>query len=381
MMKRVVVCLMGWAAIVLAGYAESGNYRLKGSNSVQIAGLTPQGHLVWTNEVTGGNYEVEKSGNSVTNWKIWTTIPITGLFVSAQVADFNPLNGMLLIPEGLFNMGDTFGEGASDELPVHEVNVSAFYIGQTVVTKGEWDHTYQWAITNGYGFDNQGCWYNGTNISKGDQYPVHLINWYDAVKWCNAKSQQEGFTPCYLDRGAVYTNGQVNPTCSWWANGYRLPTEAEWEKAARGGEKRHRFPWGDTIDRTRANYYCWTVAGTNYYVYDLAPQAGNDPAFNNGTGDYSCPADSFTPNGYGLYGLSGNVWEMCWDWWASDWYGNAGATGPNPRGPSNGDVKVRRGGSWSEWAIYARCAERGTVGLDVPLHLIGFRIVRSAAGN
>ena len=159
---------------------------------------------------------------------------------------------MALIPAGSFQMGDTFSEGYSAERPVHSVYVSAFSMDSCLVTKALWDTVYNWAITHGYTFDNAGA-------GKASNHPVQTVNWYDAVKWCNARSEMEALTPCYYTSSAlttVYRTGDLsvsNAAVFWSATGYRLPTEAEWEKAARGGLSGQRFPWGNTISWTQAN--------------------------------------------------------------------------------------------------------------------------------
>jgi formylglycine-generating enzyme required for sulfatase activity len=96
---------------------------------------------------------------------------------------------------------------------------------------------------------------NGFYPSKGANHPVHSITWYDMVKWCNARSEKDGLTPCYTLSGSVYrTSYSDDVVCNWAANGYRLPSEAEWEKAARGDLSGKRFPWGDRISQSQANY-------------------------------------------------------------------------------------------------------------------------------
>ena len=259
-------------------------------------------------------------------------------------------SGFVLIPEGSFQMGDAFGEGESNERPVHSVTVSAFFLQEQETTKAEWDVVRTWALANGYAFENLGQ-------GKGRDHPVHSVSWYDLVKWCNARSEKEGLVPCYYTNAArtqVYKTGQANVTNDqvlWTANGYRLPTEAEWEKAARGGLAGKRFPWGDTITHSLANYISSTAD-----AYDTSPTRGFHPLYNSGDQPYTSPVGSFAPNEYGLYDMTGNVWEWCWDWYGAQYY-NSGTIN-DPRGPSSGSFRGFRGGSWDNVTNVSRLAFR-----------------------
>jgi len=270
--------------------------------------------------------------------------------------------GMAYIPAGPFQMGDTFNEGPLYERPVHTVQVSAFYMDKYEVTKGLWDEVYSWALTHGYRFDNAGS-------GKAANHPVHSIGWYEMVKWCNARSEKAGLTPSYYtDAGqtTVYRTGQVNVQNGWvkWNAGYRLPTEAEWEKAARGDLDGQRFPWGDTISHVQANYWSSSLA-----AYDISPTRDYHPTYATGGFPYTSPAGSFAANGYGLYDMTGNVWERCWDWWGN--YGTASQT--DPRGPITGLTRVFRGGGWNGGSRPA--AGRGNFDPAIRREHIGFRSV------
>jgi formylglycine-generating enzyme required for sulfatase activity len=290
--------------------------------------------------------------------------------VRFRITACDSVAGMALIPAGNFMMGDTFNEGGGEERPVHQVYVSAFYMDKTEVSKALWEEVKTWATAHGYSFENAG-------IGKAMNHPVHTVNWYDVVKWCNARSEKEGRTPCYYTSAAkttVYRTGAVdvaNDWVNWSANGYRLPTEAEWEKAARGGLSGKRFPWGDTITHSQANY-----CSSSSYAYDISPTRGYHPTYATGGYPYTSPVGSFAPNGYGLYDMAGNLWEWCWDWYDGGWYSNAGATQADSKGPISGSSRLLRGGNWSFYASYCRSAFRNDNHPYYESHNFGFRCVR-----
>jgi len=258
---------------------------------------------------------------------------------------------MVLVPGGTFTMGRTTGSGYSDELPPHSVTLNSFYMGKYEVTQAEYAQYMQpgsnW--TSNYGL--------------GDNYPAYYVSWYAILKYCNLRSIAEGLTPVYTisgstdpaNWGAVPTSSNYtwnSAICNFSANGYRLPTEAEWEYAARGATNTPDYLYSGSDD---INAVAW---------YD-----GN----NNPIG--SKPVGAKAPNGLGLYDMSGNVWEWCWDWYGNIYY--LLSLGNNPTGPVSGSDRVPRGGSWYVSAPDCRVARRGYYGPSGSSYGIGFRLCRA----
>ena len=252
-----------------------------------------------------------------------------------------PVSGNFVrIQGGTFTMGSPANESGRDSDEVQrQVTVSSFYMGKYEVTQKEYQEVM------------------GTNPSnfKGDNLPVERVSWFDAVEYCNKRSQKEGLTPAYTISGSG-----DNRTVTWnrSANGYRLPTEAEWEYACRAGTTAP-FSTGNNITTSQANY------------------DGNYPYNNNAKGTYrekTTPVGSFQANAWGLHDMHGNVWEWCWDW-----YGNySSGSQTDPIGASSGSNRVWRGGSWNDSAQDVRSAYRNGITPSLRNFDLGFRLLRPA---
>jgi formylglycine-generating enzyme required for sulfatase activity len=235
---------------------------------------------------------------------------------------------MILVEGGTFTMGSPASEKmrGSNEGPQHEASVSNFYLGKYEVTQKEWT-----AVM-------------GTNPSthKGNDLPVENITWYEAVRYCNERSVKEGLTPAYSINGnAVLWNRA--------ANGYRLPTEAEWEYAAKGGNK----------DKVTFLY-----AGSNN---------ADTVGWHNGNSTESKPIGSKAPNSLGFYDMSGNVGEICWDFHGN--YSRERQT--DPTGAETGGYHVGRGGCWYYDVQYLRTSFRAYIDPTTRYHMVGFRLARN----
>ena len=246
-----------------------------------------------------------------------------------------PKPGLVRVPAGPFRMGDSL-DNTAYALPAHTVDLDEFWIDRHETTYALWKEVYDWAVAHGYAFDNPGQ--NGST-RQGGFLPVTMVSWYDSVKWLNARSEKEGRTPVYYAdeaHTAVYRTGDVDLAAAqvcWGADGYRLPTEAEWEKAARGGLAGRRYPWGDELGPGQANY-------------DMG---------------VAVPVGLYAPNGYGLYDMAGNVFEWIWDWGSEQQaYSWADDGAKNPRGPETSDkgTRIRRGGGFSYGAQHLKCFGR-----------------------
>ena len=369
-----VLCLLGTASLVQS----------QPSLSLRLSDGTPQLTLTGT---TGAVCQVQYV-NTLASSNTWLCLTNFRLTASPCLVSDTSWGGatqrfyrvmavtpnLAPVPGGSFLMGDSFGDLGADEVPVHTATVSGFYMDRMEVSKALWDIVHSWATNHGYDFSAN------ASLAKAATHPVTYAYWYDAVKWCNARSQLEGLTPCYYtneSQTGVFCSGQLtisNSFVNWTANGYRLPTEAEWERAARGGALTNRFPWSDTnvISHTRANYQ----AG-NYYSYDKSPTLGYHPAFSNAPAPYTSPCGYFAPNDFGLYDMAGNVWEWCWDWHDPNWYANALASVADTHGPDSVSLakRVRRGGNYASNAPDNCCALREGANLTSGT---GFRCVRRA---
>jgi len=303
---------------------------------------------------------------------------------------------MVYIPDGEFDMGNHHGDGYSDELPVHTVLLDSFFMSKFEITNQQYcdylnsaypgqikvvsgvvyassdsGNSYPYCDTHSYDTDSQIDYNNVSGTfsvrEKGGRDmsddPMVEVSWYGSVAYCNWRSSEEGYEACYN-----FSTWE----CDFSKNGYRLATEAEWEYAARGGEHSsyYRFPWGDTISHSQANYY----ADPCSYTYDVNPTSGLHPTWSDGIYPYTSVVGSFSPNGYGLYDVVGNVWEWCNDWYDSGYYD----TSPydNPTGHTSGTYRVLRGGSWIYYAYICRVAYRYFINLpDLRSSFNGFRIV------
>lgn len=272
----------------------------------------------------------------------------TNNLVSTNNAELT--NDLILINGGTYLMGspETEMQRETDEVQ-HEVTVSDFYIGRYEVTQKEYEEVM------------------GENPSnfEGENLPVENVTWYEAIEYCNKLSEKEGLTP-------VYTIDGENVSWDRSANGYRLPTEAEWEYAARAGTT-STFNTENSISDEEANYY-------GHYPYGIEENYFTQENLETEPGQYrqtTVEVDSFSPNKWGLYNIHGNVAEWCFDYYGAYDLENT----DNPSGPTTGTLRVNRGGGWNDYAKHLRCAYRASTTPDQKMSNIGFRVVRNGDNN
>lgn len=246
---------------------------------------------------------------------------------------------MILVEGGKYMMGSN-STLAANEKPAHEVMVNSFYMAKTECTFQEFD-----AFCKATGWrlpDDDYKWGRGNR-------PVLDVKWVDALMYCNWLSQQENLTQCYQ---IEFKGSTIKVECSFEANGYRLPTEAEWEYAARGGNKSKGF----------------NASGSNN-VDEIAWYNGN-------SNNKSQPVGLKKPNELGIHDLNGNVWEWCWDWYDEKYY--SGSPKDNPKGPKSSKYRVLRGGSWNYLGSFCTVTQRYLLVPDHRSCFYGFRVVRTA---
>lgn len=292
----------------------------------------PTKHIIWNAgaenyQLEGNLYRIKLLAEDGTQ----ATVPI----------DFVEMPGRPYI------MGRTLGEGDEDEFPPHWVTLSPYAIGRYEVTQSQWQEIMGSNPSHSYGV--------------GPNNPVYNVSWYSILKYCNLRSQLEGLTPVYTIFGStnpsawgiVPTTSNTawdNAICNLQANGYRLPTEAEWEYAARGGTN-----WPDFI-----------YSGGN--VLDTVAWWGGNATFYG-----TKPVGTKAPNHLGIYDMSGNLWEFCWDWFQP--YTPEPQT--NPLGAPTGIHRIARGGYWLNLPHQCEVHQRSGYWSYQPVMHMGFRLART----
>ncbi|RTY86617.1 formylglycine-generating enzyme family protein [Flavobacterium sp. GT3R68] len=249
----------------------------------------------------------------------------------AQMTDLVKIEG------GTYLMGskDKDDVADTDEQKQHEVKVNSFELSKFEVTVWQWKTFVKETKAK---MPQKPIW------DWKENFPINQITWEEAVAYCNWLSKKEKLQPVYSKKGPNYV-------CNFKANGYRLPTEAEWEYAAKGGKLSNKTPYSGG---TNPDKLSWHKTNSNKAPHTVGTKM---------------------PNELGLYDMSGNVWEWCWDWYNEDFYKTE--TKNNPTGPQMGEKRTVRGGSWDSDNKYLRPANRISTYPDKTHEFYGFRVARS----
>ena len=303
----------------------------------------------WTSDETY-HWHAATCGHDVTDSKAEHS------FVN-EVCTICEYSRFVLISVGTFQMGSNVGY--SNNKPVHEVTITKpFYMGKYEVTQAEYEKY---------------CSYGSSSPSSdkgdGDNYPAYYVSWYDALVYCNKRSMAEELTPCYSISGntdpekwgtvPTSSNNTWNAVvCNWNANGYRLPTEAEWEYAARAEDNTvASLTYSGTSDVNKLGEYSWYSSNSNSKTHEVGTKKAN---------------------GFGLYDMSGNVWEWCWNRFTNSYDAEAEG-GSDPTGTSAGSNRVYRGGSWRSSSDRCAVSCRRSLYPNIRDNNLGFRVVRSSS--
>jgi formylglycine-generating enzyme required for sulfatase activity len=295
--------------------------------------------VIATNGTDSGSVTVTVNGANVSGVNIELSPPLP------------PLPNMVSLVGGSFTMGST--DFPTDATPLHTVTLAPFYMNKYEVTQAEF-----LALMG----------FNPSQEGTTTACPVETVTWYDAAAYCNELSLQQNRSPAYTITDVVKTGNSITSATVVWNTeytGYRLPTEAEWEYAVRGGTTSAYF-WGATDDD--AGIYTWYSANT----------------------ETTQPVGTKAANPFGLYDMTGNVWEWCWDWYSETYYSSSPAQ--DPQGPVTGTTRVQRGGSWitMSWMTYAfesgyrdthEPGELETPEPGDPSSVLGFRVVLPNSSN